>query len=532
MHNDKEVFDMDPLQKNEMPELKSVKEDLLPPPHLFDKAEALLFDRINAVEKEHGQKQWESVLALENAGNRISIDSAEKKLFDKIARVDNAEAWEMYLKKDIDKVEVKSTAMDAVSGGRKKAGIVFFPFIFSSTMLFFAKNRMVKVISIVVMLMAGGVIGWKQIATHYGSLPTVVVSAGVTTTEPRTLHETQTIHSGSGEHLFLANDRGTVMIENSVSVTVQRANHKQVEYVVAFADYEKTQPAKALFTVTEQKDGQQFSVQTTEYTVTVVGAIFRIVSQPQGHTATEVLEGAVTISGTAVPATVVSSGNRFSFNPSIPAYAVSGIDTVPLIASRPTDSLPAVMFESKKKVPPQHAKLATRTAMRDTLLDYAVRLETLDWHKSIETFDAVLKRPDGSPYGREIALFSIGRLLADHDTASAAVRSAFYAYLKEFPAGSFTGESYLRLAELEYKADPAKSAEWYEKYLRDFPGTQTTASAEYKAGLIYLGLHNREKAILLLSSALMHAKNYPPDQVAAIHRVLDNAKNQSGKFGK
>jgi Tfp pilus assembly protein PilF len=78
---------------------------------------------------------------------------------------------------------------------------------------------------------------------------------------------------------------------------------------------------------------------------------------------------------------------------------------------------------------------------------------------------------------------------------------------------------------MEYKVNPDQALAWYEKYVQEFPSTQNTAAAEYKAGLIYLEQHNHEKAVVMLSNALSHAKNYPQNQIAAIQRGLDNAKN-------
>jgi len=110
----------------------------------------------------------------------------------------------------------------------------------------------------------------------------------------------------------------------------------------------------------------------------------------------------------------------------------------------------------------RHANKGSQ-APHDSLLELAVRLEAPDWKKAVETYRAVLARPGTSAYSREIALFSIGRLLSDNDAAAVEVRFAFNAYLKNFPHGTFTGESYLRLADLEYKTDPGRALVWYEK---------------------------------------------------------------------
>jgi outer membrane protein assembly factor BamD (BamD/ComL family) len=220
----------------------------------------------------------------------------------------------------------------------------------------------------------------------------------------------------------------------------------------------------------------------------------------------------------------VSAGNTFAFNDQAGTYMAGTFDTGRAVTNHFQSMSDTTSVQQKVERQFRHMK-KTALPVRDSLLELAVRFEASDWKKAIQSYKAILARPGASAYSREIALFSIGRLLSDHDAPVSDVRSAFNVYLKNFPSGSFAGESYLRLADLEYKTNPAQALVWYEKYLQEFPGTQNTAAAEYKAGLIYLEQKKHDKAMVMLSSALRHAKNYPPDQVAAIQRVLDNAKN-------
>jgi len=510
MQNDKKISGMEHTENNDLPELNSIGEDILPPNGLFDKTEAVLFERINLFEKENVADQnttgWESVLATDETAQPEIADAAGKKLFDRILQLSDAETVERYKQKD---------------------ALVFFPFLFMSVPLSFAKNRIVQAASIVVLIALTGIIGWNHIYNQNTPVQTIALlyDNGASGATRSIVSETQTVHTASGQRMILSNERGTVIVENGASLTVRKSTRNRMDYVVAFSDYSKNPDAKVLFTVTKKKNGQQFFVSTTDYAITVVGTIFRIIPQQQGHVSTEIIEGIVSISGSNVPAMFVSGGNIFSFNSALPAYAVSKISTEPVPPAEQVDTLESAFPEPQQKQTRHVVKINTGHAAHDSLLDCAVRLESSDWQKAIDMFGAVLKRQGSSAYSREIALFSIGRLLAGRDTSSAVVRAAFNAYLKEFPNGSFTGESYLRLADMEYKVNPDQALAWYEKYVQEFPSTQNTAAAEYKAGLIYLEQHNHEKAVVMLSNALSHAKNYPQNQIAAIQRGLDNAKN-------
>jgi TolA-binding protein len=478
---------MEPIQNNNMPELNSLKQDVVPPEGLLERS--------------------------------------EKKLFERISQADSAEPWELYLKKDAEKAEVGITAEAVVARAEKKAFAVSLPLLFSSISLSIARSRIVQAALLVAVISAAGLISWNYIAKQYSSLQTVAVYSehGVAQQGQRLVRESETVATGPGQRIALSNNHGTVVVENGGSVTIHKARQNRMDYAVAFSAFSPGSSARVIFSVTKKKADREFSASTRDYVVHVVGTVFTVTPQAQGRTALKVLEGAVRIEGAGFSA-LVSAGSTFAFNDQAGAYMAGAIDIRPAISNQLQSMSDTTSVQQKAERQFLHLKKTARP-VRDSLLELAVRLETSDWKKAIETYKAVVARPGGSPYSREIALFSIGRLLADHETLASGVRVAFNAYLKNFPNGSFAGESYLRLADLEYKTNPGQALVWYEKYLQEFPATQNTAAAEYKAGLIYLEQKKHGKAADMLSSALRHAKNYPPDQVAAIQRVLDNAKN-------
>lgn len=487
---DKETTGMDPMQNNDIPELDGLKQEVLPPAGLLERAEASLFDRIS--------------------------------------QADGAEPWELYLKKDADKVEVSITSEAVTGRAEKKAFVVSLPLLFSSSSLFVAKSHIVQAAVVVALVSAAAFTGWNYFAGHYSSLQTVAVLSehGVLQAGQRLVRESETVVTGPGQMLVLSNERGTVIVENGAGITILKARRHCMDYAIDFKEYSPASSGRVIFAVTRKKAGQEFSVATKEYVIHVVGTVFRLTPQAQGRTAVKVLEGALRIEGAGISA-LVSAGNTFTFNDAAGAYITGASDTGSATAHGPSSAEMKTPGRQRPEFQFRHANKGSQ-APHDSLLELAVRLEAPDWKKAVETYRAVLARPGTSAYSREIALFSIGRLLSDNDAAAVEVRFAFNAYLKNFPHGTFTGESYLRLADLEYKTDPGRALVWYEKYLKELPLTQNTVAAEYKAGLILLQQNKRDRATALLTSALNHAKNYPADQVAAIQRTLDNAKNPRG----
>jgi len=97
---------MDPMQNTTTyPELDGLKQEVLPPAGLLERAEASLFDRIS--------------------------------------QADGAEPWELYLKRTL--ISRSQHNSEAVTGrAEKKAFVVSLPLLFSSSSLFVAKSHIVQ----------------------------------------------------------------------------------------------------------------------------------------------------------------------------------------------------------------------------------------------------------------------------------------------------------------------------------------------------------------------------------------------------
>jgi hypothetical protein len=497
---------------DEMPELEPLRQDIVPPAGLFDRAEASVFARIERFERDNGRNNdaasWEAVIAAGESVPESIIDAAEKKLFDRIA--------------DAARPASKTISAETTAG---KPFLIVFPALFTIIPEALGKKRTLVALLFIAATVTAGFMGWNRFAAQYIPLQTVAMSSLLTgaKVEKSVVHESETVSSGTNRRIVLSNRHGTVVLENRASVVCRRARLNRMDYAVSFADYSPASRGRVIFSVTKAKRGREFTASTRDYAVHVVGTVFMLTPQERGRCAVRVIEGMVRIEGPGVSA-VVSAGNAFGFDDQAGAYVSKSslaTQTDEIVPQTPQDTT-AVGLKPK----PRFRFVARNVPLsRDSLLDRASGLEATDWEQSIQTYRAILDRPGVSQSCREIALFSIGRLLADHNAPAASARDAFITYLKQFPKGSFCGETYLRLADLEYRNDPAKALEWYEKYLQEFPAAENTAVAEYKVGLIYLEKKKNAKAVGMLSSALRHAKNYSPDLVAAIQRVLDNARN-------
>jgi tetratricopeptide (TPR) repeat protein len=522
---------MDSEKKQEPAGLDMLKQDISAPAGLFDRQEAALFRRIEKFENH--SMPWEAVAAADEAVSPFCIDNAEKKLFDRISQTDSAEPWELYLKQDTQKSDIETSAGAIAAKAKKQAFAVSFPVLFSSVSFVFVKNRVVSMLLLAALVSATAFLSWNHFAGKVAPLQTVAVLSeqGKTPSTEKVVRESETVSTLPGQRMVLSNMHGMVVIENA-SIAIRRARPDQMDYAVAFSDSSQNPAGQVLFSVTKKKDGREFSASTRDYIVHVVGTIFTIRPQEHGRTALEVLEGVVRVEGAGIAA-IVSAGSTFAFNDSANSYLIDQSSDTGHVVIHTPQPVSDTAHQSIPGTPPIRQKREIRlrqvtkppTLSYDSLLQRAALLETSDWKKAIAAYNEVLSRTGSTSYSREIALFSIGRLRADHNAPAAEVREAFNEYLKEYPKASFAGESYLRLADLEYKSDPSRALAWYEKYLQDFPGTQNTAAAEYKAGLIYLEQKKQVKAVAMLSNALRHAKNYPPDQIAAMQQVLDNAQN-------
>ncbi|MFP4680992.1 MAG: PEGA domain-containing protein [Chitinispirillaceae bacterium] len=144
-----------------------------------------------------------------------------------------------------------------------------------------------------------------------------------------------------------------------------------------------------------------------------------------------------------------------------------------------------------------------------------------NYRAAIRLYESVFKNRDAKKAHREDALFSMGKLKAEHVSAREA-KEVFLTYLAFFPEGFFAGESWLRLAELEFGGNQRKSLEYYNKYLERFPRNHRTCELQNRVGLIYLQIGRSEKAAEMFRAAL---SNMTPGQKKERKNILLNLHN-------
>ncbi|MBN1307167.1 MAG: PEGA domain-containing protein [Chitinispirillaceae bacterium] len=125
-----------------------------------------------------------------------------------------------------------------------------------------------------------------------------------------------------------------------------------------------------------------------------------------------------------------------------------------------------------------------------------------DWRKAIKLYQQVLADPGVSSLRREDALFSVAKLQAEHISDAEVAKESFLTYLALFPSGTFAGESWLRLAELEFRKNPEKAIQYYLKFFEKFPRHPRIAELQDRVGIIYLQQKRYEKAISMFELAL------------------------------
>jgi tetratricopeptide (TPR) repeat protein len=125
-----------------------------------------------------------------------------------------------------------------------------------------------------------------------------------------------------------------------------------------------------------------------------------------------------------------------------------------------------------------------------------------NWQDAISLYQNVFDSQSASRLRREDALFSIGKLKADHDPELNNARQVFLTYLALYPGGSFSGECWLRLADIEFKHNPENAIQYYLKYFEMFPRHPRISELQNRVGAIYLQQKRYDEAITIFKQAL------------------------------
>jgi TolA-binding protein len=167
----------------------------------------------------------------------------------------------------------------------------------------------------------------------------------------------------------------------------------------------------------------------------------------------------------------------------------------------------------------------------DSLYLLAQKIESRGkWKEAIGMYKKIFDNPDVSRLRKEDALFSIAKLHADNNENKAEARNVFMTYLAMYPNGSFAGETWLRLAELEFKANPDNAIQYYLKYFEMFPRHPRISELQNRVGVIYLQQKKYDDAISMfrqaLASMISQSKSERANITSNLYRALE-AKGDS-----
>jgi TolA-binding protein len=162
----------------------------------------------------------------------------------------------------------------------------------------------------------------------------------------------------------------------------------------------------------------------------------------------------------------------------------------------------------------------------EALFRQAEAAQNTNWVLAIKLFEEVLAQ-GGPGIRREAALFSIAKLRADHAAGEldrTTAKQEFLDYLARYPQGAFTGESWLRLAELELNGQPEKAIEYYLKVFERYPRHHRLSELQHRVGLIYLQQKRYDEAAGMfrqgLSNVLLDGETEKRKLLQGLHRAL------------
>ena len=150
------------------------------------------------------------------------------------------------------------------------------------------------------------------------------------------------------------------------------------------------------------------------------------------------------------------------------------------------------------------------------------------WRAAIHLYQKVFDDQNSSRLRREDALFSIGKLRAENESDISSAKQVFLTYLALYPGGSFSGESWLRLAELEFRSNPDNAIQYYLKYFEMFPRHPRISELQNRVGVLYLQQKRFDEAAAMFRQALTNLGSSREEERKNISRNLYKALTESG----
>lgn len=202
----------------------------------------------------------------------------------------------------------------------------------------------------------------------------------------------------------------------------------------------------------------------------------------------------------------------------------------PVIAKSDVQEKPQTVSKKEQAIKPEQVAqklLGAQDNQTDNEAKYsdAQQAEQIgSWKKAIALYQQVFDNQNSPKLRKEDALFSIGRLKAENEVNGAGAKDVFLTYLAMYPGGSYAGESWLRLAELEFRSNPENAVKYYLKYFEMFPHHPRISELQNRVGAIYLQQGKYDQAILMfrqaLSTLLTNENGEKRNILINLHRAL------------
>jgi TolA-binding protein len=238
--------------------------------------------------------------------------------------------------------------------------------------------------------------------------------------------------------------------------------------------------------------------------------------QPQGYHAVSVEKHGYAVRDTSV---MLGAGQ-----PNMIAIDLQDIKAAVALPQLPAviDSVkPIVSPVQKPTVQPSISKVTAPVAPDSAKIFFqeAGNSEASNWKEACRLYEKAMNDRNAPALLREAANFSFAKLLADHGADKTKAQEVFFNYLAMYPNGNFVGESWLRLAELEFGRDQDKAIDYYLKYFEKYPGHYRNAELQERVGLIYLQKKRYDDALGMFKSAL---SNIQGDDQGRKSKILAN----------
>jgi tetratricopeptide (TPR) repeat protein len=190
------------------------------------------------------------------------------------------------------------------------------------------------------------------------------------------------------------------------------------------------------------------------------------------------------------------------------SLALPLLHSVPVAVSK---ALPGAKPPARAAAKPDKAQKPEKAAAQpalsraeeaDLIYRKADEVQARDWQSAITLYHRVLDNPASKPLRREAALFSIARLRAEHEREKTRAKEDFLGYLAQYPDGAFSGESWLRLAELEVGRDQGKAIRYYLRAIEKLPRHPRLSELQHRVGLLYLQDKRYDEAVAMFRQSL------------------------------